>query len=53
MIFLSFLRECLYTLFMLKDLNISSEVPAELKAVNKLLTEEVKALTLKVEQLQH
>ncbi|MGH0004268.1 IS66 family transposase [Pseudovibrio ascidiaceicola] len=38
---------------MLKDLDITSEDPAELKAVNKLLAEEVKALSLKVEQLQH
>ncbi|KZK85821.1 Transposase IS66 family protein [Pseudovibrio sp. W64] len=38
---------------MLNDLDIASEDPAELKAVNKLLAEEVKALSLKVEQLQH
>lgn len=38
---------------MLKDLDLTSEDPAELKAVNKLLAEEVKAMSLKVEQLQH
>ncbi len=38
---------------MLKDLDISPDDPAELRAVNRLLADEVKALTLKVEQLQH
>lgn len=38
---------------MLKDLSITPEDPTELKAVNKLLAEEVKALSLKVEQLKH
>ncbi len=38
---------------MLKDLDITPEDPAELKAVNRLLANEVKALSLKVEQLQH
>jgi transposase len=38
---------------MLKDLDIAPEDPAELRAVNRLLADEVKALTLKVEQLQH
>ena len=38
---------------MLKDLDIAPEDPVELRAVNRLLAEEVKALTLKVEQLQH
>lgn len=38
---------------MLKDLDIAPEDPAELRAVNRLLAGEVKALTLKVEQLQH
>lgn len=38
---------------MLKDLNITPDDPAELKAVNRLLADEVKALSLKVEQLQH
>ena len=35
---------------MLKDLDIAPEDPAELRAVNRLLADEVKALTLKVEQ---
>ncbi|KZL15343.1 Transposase IS66 family protein [Pseudovibrio axinellae] len=43
----------LYNSSMLKDLDLIPEDPAELKAVNKLLVEEVKALSLKVEQLQH
>ncbi|MGP6090093.1 IS66 family transposase [Antarctobacter jejuensis] len=38
---------------MLNDLDIAPEDPAELRAVNRLLADEVKALTLKVEQLQH
>ena len=38
---------------MLKDLDIAPEDPAELRAVNRMLADEVKALTLKVEQLQH
>lgn len=38
---------------MLKDMDITPEDPAELKAVNRLLADEVKALSLKVEQLQH
>jgi transposase len=38
---------------MLKDLDIAPEDPAELRAVNRILADEVKALTLKVEQLQH
>ena len=38
---------------MLKDLDITPDDPAELKAVNRLLADEVKALSLKVEQLQH
>lgn len=38
---------------MLNDLDITPEDPAELRAVNRLLADEVKALTLKVEQLQH
>ena len=38
---------------MLKDLDIAPEDPAEMRAVNRLLANEVKALTLKVEQLQH
>ncbi|WP_057463324.1 IS66 family transposase [Pseudovibrio sp. POLY-S9] len=38
---------------MLKDLNICLEDPVKLRAVNKLLAAEVKALSLKVEQLQH
>ncbi|EFO33346.1 transposase [Roseibium sp. TrichSKD4] len=38
---------------MLKDLDITPEDPAELRAVNRLLADEVKALSLKVEQLQH
>lgn len=38
---------------MLKDLDIAPEDPAELKAINQLLAKEVKALSLKVEQLQH
>lgn len=38
---------------MLTDLDIVPEDPAELRAVNRLLADEVKALTLKVEQLQH
>ncbi len=38
---------------MLKDLDIAPDDPAELRAVNRLLADEVKALTLKVEQLQH
>jgi transposase len=42
-----------YGMGMLKDLDITPEDPAELKAVNRLLANEVKALSLKVEQLQH
>jgi len=38
---------------MLKDLDITPEDPAEMRVVNRLLADEVKALTLKVEQLQH
>lgn len=38
---------------MLKNINIAPEDPAELRAVNRLLADEVKALSLKVEQLQH
>ena len=38
---------------MLKDFDSTPDDPAELKAANKLLADEVKALTLKVEQLQH
>ncbi len=38
---------------MLKDLDIAPDDPAELRAVNRLPADEVKALTLKVEQLQH
>lgn len=38
---------------MLNDLDIAPEDPAELRAVNRLLADEVKALTLKVEQLKH
>ena len=38
---------------MLKDLDIAPKDPAEMRAVNRLLANEVKALTLKVEQLQH
>ncbi|MEO0831358.1 MAG: IS66 family transposase, partial [Pseudomonadota bacterium] len=38
---------------MLKDLDITPDNPAELRAVNRLLADEVKALSLKVEQLQH
>ena len=38
---------------MLDGLDITPEDPAELRAVNRLLADEVKALSLKVEQLQH
>lgn len=38
---------------MLNDLDITPEDPAELRAMNRLLADEVKALSLKVEQLQH
>ncbi|MEL6361731.1 MAG: IS66 family transposase [Pseudomonadota bacterium] len=38
---------------MLNDLDLAPEDPAELQAVNRLLADEVKALTLKVEQLKH
>lgn len=38
---------------MLKDFDITPDDPAELKAVNRLLADEVKALSLKVKQLQH
>ena len=38
---------------MLNDFDATPDDPAELKAANKLLADEVKALTLKVEQLQH
>ena len=38
---------------MLKDFDATPDDTAELKAANKLLADEVKALTLKVEQLQH
>lgn len=38
---------------MLKHFDAAPDDPAELKAANRLLAEEVKALTLKVEQLQH
>lgn len=45
--------EFLNKITMLKDLNINPDGPTELRAVNKLLAGEVKALSLKVEQLQH
>ena len=38
---------------MLKDLDTLPEDPVELRAVSELLMSEVKALSLKVEQLQH
>ncbi|MEL7179663.1 MAG: hypothetical protein AAFN63_07510 [Pseudomonadota bacterium] len=38
---------------MLNDLDITPNDPEELRAVNRLLADEVKALSLKVEQLQH
>ena len=38
---------------MLKDLDKLPEDPVELRAVSTLLVNEVKALSLKVEQLQH
>ena len=38
---------------MLNNLDITPDDPAELRAVNRLLADEVKALSLKVEQLQH
>ncbi len=38
---------------MTDGLDITPEDPTELRAVNRLLADEVKALTLKVEQLQH
>ena len=38
---------------MLNDLDIIPDDPVELRAVNRLLVDEVKALSLKVEQLQH
>ena len=38
---------------MMDGLDITPEDPAELRAVNRLLVDEVKALSLKVEQLQH
>ena len=38
---------------MLNDLDIAPNDPEELRAVNRLLADEVKALSLKVEQLQH
>ena len=38
---------------MLESANITPGDPAELRAMNRLLANEVKALTLKVEQLQH
>ena len=38
---------------MLNDLDITPDDPAELRVVNRLLADEVKALSLKVEQLQH
>ena len=38
---------------MLKDFDITPEDPAELRAVNRLLADEVKALSLKAEQLRH
>jgi transposase len=38
---------------MLQDLDMAPEDPAEPRAVNRLPADEVKALTLKVEQLQH
>lgn len=38
---------------MLKDFDATPDDPGELKTANKLLADEVKALTLKVEQLQH
>ena len=38
---------------MFKDVNIPSDDVSELKVVNRLLADEVKALSLKVAQLQH
>lgn len=38
---------------MLNDLDFTPNDPEELRAVNRLLADEVKALSLKVEQLQH
>jgi transposase len=38
---------------MLKDLDITPDDHEELRSVNRLLADEVKALSLKVEQLQH
>ncbi len=38
---------------MLNDLDITPNDPEELRAVNRLMADEVKALSLKVEQLQH
>ncbi|WP_300074565.1 IS66 family transposase zinc-finger binding domain-containing protein [uncultured Ruegeria sp.] len=38
---------------MLNSLNITPDDPEELRSVNRLLADEVKALSLKVEQLQH
>ena len=38
---------------MLKDFNATPDDPEELKEANRLLVDEVKSLSLKVEQLQH
>lgn len=38
---------------MLSSLDITPDDPEELRSVNRLLADEVKALSLKVEQLQH
>ena len=38
---------------MLNSLDLTSDDPEELRSVNRLLADEVKALSLKVEQLQH
>lgn len=40
-------------IIMAKELDITPEDAAELRAVNRLLADEVRALNLKVEQLQH
>ncbi len=36
---------------MLNSLDMTSDAPAELRSANRLLSDEVKALSLKVEQL--
>lgn len=38
---------------MLNSLDIIPDDPEELRSVNRLLADEVKALSLKIEQLQH